>query len=223
MVLLGVILRFHHDLRNREQSDEGDDEVDTAHQPIASKGKAGSTANIVHADGGHKQADTGADQAFENAVIGNARNDRQAEYSQSKIFSRAKQQRDLCDLRSQKQQSHSTDQATDGRSEQRHLQRLERLSLRGHGIAVKQRCRIGGGAGSIDQNRGNGAAVSAAAVDSQQHQNRHGGIHAVGERDAKNNTEVRGQAGNGTNHDTDSQAKRNNQKVLPLHQDLQST
>ena len=223
MVFLGVILRFHHDLRNREQSDEGNDEVNAAHQPIASKGKAGGAADIVHADGGHKQADAGADQAFENAVIGNACNDRQAEYSQSKIFSGAKQQRDLRDLRSQEQQRHGADEAADGGGVQCHLQRLERLSLDGHGIAVKQSRRVGGGAGGIDQNRGDGAAVSAAAVDSQQHQNRHGRLHAVGEGNAKNNTEIRGQAGNGADHDADRQAKRNDQKVLPLHQDLQST
>ncbi|CAN4017631.1 Fe2+ transport protein FeoA, partial [Dysosmobacter welbionis] len=64
-----IILGLHHNLRDSKQSNEGDDQVDTTHEPIASKGKAGGAADIVHADGSHEQADASADQSLENTVV----------------------------------------------------------------------------------------------------------------------------------------------------------
>ena len=69
-----IILGLHHNLRDSKQSNEGDDQVDTTHEPIASKGKAGGAADIVHADGSHEQADASADQSLENTVVRDARN-----------------------------------------------------------------------------------------------------------------------------------------------------
>ena len=170
-----------------------------------------------------KQADAGPDEPLENAVVGDARDDGQAEDRQGEILRRAKQQGDLRDQRSQEQQGKGADKPSDGGGEEGHLQRLEALALHGHRIAVKERGRVGGGAGGIDENGCDGPAIGAAAVNRQQHQNRHGRVHTVGQRDAEDDAKVGGQARNGPHDDADGKPQRNDQEVLPLHQNAQST
>ena len=80
-----------------------DDQVDTTHEPIASKGKAGGAADIVHADGSHEQADASADQSLENTVVRDDPQSRIVQKLPKQNIRQAKQQCDFCDLGSQKQ------------------------------------------------------------------------------------------------------------------------
>ena len=97
------------------------------------------------------------------------------------------------------------------------MQGLERLSLQGHGISIQQGGRVGGRARRVNEDRRDGTAIGTAAVDCQQHQNGHCRIHAIGQGDAKDDAQVRGQARNGSHNDTNGQPDRDDEEVLPLH------
>ena len=95
---LGIKLRFHHNFRDREQTDERDDQVDAAHEVNVAEGEAGGAADVVHTDGGHKDTDTSTDEALKDTLIGHACDDRQAEDCEREVFSGAKEQGNLGNL-----------------------------------------------------------------------------------------------------------------------------
>ena len=75
LIFFGIILGFHQYLRDGKQADQRDDQVNARHQLPLPKDKASRSTDGIHADGRHEKADAGADQALEDTLVGNARND----------------------------------------------------------------------------------------------------------------------------------------------------
>ena len=100
--------------------------------------------------------------------------------------------------RRDQQQRDSTDKAADTGRNRRQTDGVERLALLGHGIAVQTGGGGAGGAGCVDQNGGDGAAVDCGGIDGRQHDQCGRGVHAIRNGDQQSDTHGGGQAGQST-------------------------
>lgn len=111
------------------------------------------------------------------------------------------------------------DDAADEGSEHGDGKRLARLTLLAHRVAVQQRSRRGRGARCVNQDRGNRAAVHAAAVDAQQQTDGGNQIHTEGEGDQQSHAHRRGHARDGTEKNAAQCAEEGHQENLDIAKD----
>jgi hypothetical protein len=134
-------------------------------------------------------------------------------------FRRSKSQRKRRDARCKKRDQQNGRERTDERRSEGGGQRLGRLALLGHRIAVEGGCHRPGFAGDIEQDRRDGAAEQRAPVDAGKHDDGRGRIHREGERqqdrDAVGTAQSRQHADENAEHEPDH----HHRQRLPREQD----
>lgn len=167
-VVLGVIIGTTQQFGQRKETHQDSQKRNAAGQLAVSECEADHTADAVLANQGNEDTDDAAHDAFDDVVAGDAGDDAQPEEGNAEVLRRAESLRHLRNSGRGKQTNQRTDDAAEERGVQCHLQSFQRLPLQRHGIAVQRGSCIGRSTGGIDQNRGDGAAISTSAVDAQQ-------------------------------------------------------
>ena len=194
-------------LTHGEQADHDGDVLDTAHEVIVSFGAEADVAgNGVDADGSDQNAQAAADQALFHILAGDVADDAQAEHRQQEELGRAELQRKLRQLRTDEPQAQHGHKAADIARKRSGAQGASRLALLRQRVAVDGGRGGGGGAGRVEQNGGNGAAVDRAAVNAEEHQNALRRLHTKGHGQQQRNAHRGGQAGQRTDADTGQHA-----------------
>ena len=182
------------DLGDGEQTDQHRDHVDTGQQVAAAERQALHRVHLILTDAGQQQADQTGDDAVEDVVAVQARQDRQTHERHGEQVARAELERGLRQRLRQQEHRDGGEQAADGGSQQRHAQRLARFAALRHGIAVKCRRRGRGDARNLEQNRGDRAARDGRAIDRNEEDDGRNRLHRVGEGQAEGNRHRRGNA-----------------------------
>ena len=209
-----IILNTAQHLRKSEHADQHRDKGYTAHKIVGVQGKADSAAHAVNADSCQKQADKTAHNTLDNAARGNARNNAEAENSQSKIFRLGKLQCNLRQLRCQQNQADGTENTAEGAGQGGKAESTSRLPhLRRHRVAV-QRSRYGSRrTRSFQQNCRNTAAVNRTAVNAQQHQNAADTVKGKGQRKQQRQAHVNAQTGHTAEGNAYQHAEEKSQQI----------
>ena len=191
------------DLRDCEQTDQSGDELEAIQQAgLLGGDEAGDAVGGVEADGAEQHTEEGADEALGHRLAGNCDDDRQAEDGQHEHLAGAEVHGHISDQRRQEGHDQCADDAAAEGGEHGHGQSLTGLALFAHGVAVQQGGGSRRGAGGVDQDGGDGAAVHAAAVNAQQQADGRDEVHAKGEGDQQSDAHGGGHAGDSAQQDT---------------------
>ena len=211
------LIAFHVDQALREcvQRDQDHDIGQTAQQVGPTEGEAAFRRQDIHTHVGDHQTHHHGQQALDQIVGGDTGHDAQTEHSQSEVLGCAKVQGELCQQRGGNEQAQGGENTAESGSKCRHTQRTASLAPQRHGIAVKAGGGGVGGAGGVDQDRGDGTAVNAAAEDTQQAEDPCIAGHGKGKRDHDGQRHGTGKTGHGSAENSEEGAEQHQKKILP--------
>ncbi len=133
----------------------------------------------------------------------------QAEHHDHEIFRRGKPQRKFRERLGKRHHDDRRQKTAAERGDQRPAERLGRLALAAHGVAVPQHRHVDRLAGNAEQDRREGAAIGAGHIHRGQQHDRGGDVHLVGERqrqrDAHHQRQSRQHADQQADDDADDQ------------------
>ena len=146
-------LDHHQRFRDREQSDQRRHQRHAVVELEETECRARRVVDVVGADHPDQQAEEPGDQALQQVLRRDHRDQGQAEQHHHHHFHRPEVQPDLGQPREQAYGHDGADQPAEHRSGEAQHQRLLRLALLCHGIAVDGRRGSAAGAGDLDQDR----------------------------------------------------------------------
>lgn len=210
---LAPLLGLNHDLGEGEQTDHGGHQGDAAQQNGQTEGEAGICVGGQADQSGHQAQSTGH-QALDHGLAGQAGNQGQAKDGDEEVLRGAEEQGHLGQRRRNEQQRDGAEQAADTGGNGGQANGLQCLALLGHGITVQTGGSRAGGAGRMDQNGRDGAAIDGRGVDGGQHNQGRRGIHAVCNGNQKGNAHGGAQAGQrADDHAADNADCQANQRI----------
>ena len=163
----------------------------------------------IGADRRNQNADAHADERVGERALADRHHAQQAEQHDHEIFRRREAQREFRQRLGQRHHDHGRQKAAAKRCDQRPAQRLGRLALAAHGVAVPQHGHVDRLARNAEQNRGESAAIGAGDIHRGQQHDRGGDVHLVGEgqrqRDAHHQRQARQHADQQADDDADQQ------------------
>ena len=168
-------------LGDREQPDQGRDQMHAVPQIFDAPGEAGGSGDAVIADGRDHQADAPGEEAAQHPAAQAAGDGDEGEDRQQEEFRRPEQEDELFCHRQHREHRHRADDSAERIGGGRGADRVSRLALLGQRIAVEAGRGIGRRARRVQEDRGERAA------------HRHRTHHAAGQRDGGEGFEAIGQ------------------------------
>jgi hypothetical protein len=196
-----LLLDHHQRLGDCEQADQRRHQGHAVVELEKAEGGARRVVDMVGTDHADQQAEEACDQRLDGILAGDHGDQRQAEEHHDHHFHRAQVQADLREPRQQRDGGERSDQpAEHGGSEAEH-QRLLRLALLRHRVAVERSGRRAARAGDLHQDRRDaaGEVVRAIEGDHERHCLLH--RHCEGERQQHDEGVLRAEAGQDADHD----------------------
>ena len=183
------------DLGDGEQTDQCGDELEAVQQAgLLGGDKARDAIGGIQTYGTQQHTKEGADQTLCHRFAGDGNDDGQTKDSQHEHFAGAKVHGHISHQRREEGHDQSTDDAAAEGSEHCNGQSLAGLSLLAHGLTVQQGGGSSRGAGGMDQDGRDRAAVHTAAVDAQQQADGRDQIHTKRERNEQRHAHGGGHA-----------------------------
>ena len=202
-------------LGQRDEGDHGGQHIDAVFQGSGTKGEAGDAGDGIHAHAGHQQADHAGDEALGQAAAGDAGDEADAHDAQREVLHGGEVCYQLGDEGGADQQQHRREQAAEHRCKQGGVQRLFDLALFGQRVAVEGGGNGGVGARSVEGDGGDGAAVHAADVHSQQQDDGGGRVaEGIGQRQHQDDAQRHAQAGDTADDHAQDQAAEDEHHVI---------
>ncbi len=177
-----ALLHRQQDLADAEQADHGHQEVDATEQLGPAEHHAQLAGHGVHADAGEQQAQRHRDDNLVPCLPAQPHERTEGQQIDREEFRRSEAQRKIRDARRQEGDQQHREEGSDERGCERRRQRLGRLALLRHWIAVERGCDRPGLAWDVEQDRGDSAAEQRAPIDAGQHHDGGGRVHREGQR-----------------------------------------
>ena len=135
--LLPVALDEHEHLRDREQPDDGDEEVDPVHQVQLTEGEARQPGLVVEADHRDPEPDGGGQRGLRLVPGGEPPERAEGEEVEGEVLRRPEEIRDAGEDRREQHEGDGREQGPDEGGDPGQHQRVAGPSLLRHGIAVE--------------------------------------------------------------------------------------
>jgi hypothetical protein len=209
---------FHagEDLAQAVGADHHQQVLDAVLEEGHAEGEALGAVDRIDADGGDQQAQHQADGGVGDRAAAERHHAGEAEDDDGEILRRGEGQGELGDRRRGQHHDHGRQQAAAQRGEQRPAQRLGRLALARHGVAVPQQGHVDRLARDAEQDGGEGAAVGAGDIHRRQQDDRRQQFHAVGEGQRQHHAHHQRQARQHGDQHAQHQADEQHQQVHRL-------
>ena len=167
------------------------------------EGEAVIAGHGVCAHTGDEKAEAGGDDALDEALARDACDNGHAEQADHEVLRRAQLCRNFGHLRAEEEQDQRREDAAEGGSVERDLQRRFRAAHLGQRVAVQHGSRCVGRARRVDEDGRHRAAVSARTVDAQKEHHAGDSPHGVGDGQEQDDAENNAQARDGCEHAAD--------------------
>jgi hypothetical protein len=207
------VQRHPQGLADGEESDGHDHDVDAVGEFEHAEGEALLPGELVQAD----QADGEADQEGGEAADAGAAEDRgdgdEGQHHDGEVVGGADVHRPVGDGGGEHHQQRGADHAAREVADGGRGQGLGAAPGAGHGVALEGGDDRGGLAGGVEEDGGGGAAEHAAVVDAGEHDERGGGLQAVGDGQQQGDRHGRADAGQHADGRAEQHAQRRPQQV----------
>ena len=171
-MLGAAVLEEDEDLRQREQADDRDEEVDPVIEMHLAEGEARHAGLRVDADHRQPQPERGGKGGLGLVGRRDAAQRHEGQREEREILRRPEQQRHLHQLRRQQHQPPGGEERADEGGDARQRQRLARPALLGHRVAVEAGHHRRLVAGDVEQDRADPPAIHRPVIDRGQQDQR---------------------------------------------------
>ncbi len=200
------------------EPDHGDQEVHAAQQVVRAEGHAQLARDGVHADACQQQPERHGDDGLVLVLLAQADEGTEGEEVHGEEFRRPELQREARDLRRKEGDQQDRHQRADEGRRERRRERLGRLALLRHRVAVeggRDRPRF---ARDVEQDRGDRAAEQRPPVDAREHDDGGSRVHREGEREQDRHPVRPAEPGQHADEDAEREAHHHQGEDLPGEQ-----